>query len=221
MSKRLFAMLLLLAVSTLLWADDEKSVFASSDVNEMTFTFDDEHEFYQYSKTTAGRGYYKFKPKDPQALLYLFYNFDDPYWKSSNPGYAVRRGSNAKPEEYPTTVGFQEGADESNCLVMQTASTGALGSMVKIYIDAGCLFNGEFDEAEFVKSRSAARQSTKFGTPCLLKPLSMTVDIKYVPGQDYWDEDKNVLEGVVDEPDAYIVLFRNDMEGGMLDATNV
>lgn len=188
---------------------------------EFSFDFNDEFEYYQYSKTKMGVGYFKFKPQDPRAISSLFYNPDDPYWKNGNPGFAMSRGTNATPEQYPTTVGFGAGPDGSNCLLMQTLSTGGLGAMARIYIAAGSLFNGEFDPAKALKSRSAARLATQFGTPIDRKPLSMTVDMKYIPGPNYWDEDKHVLPGIVDEPDAYIVFFRNDVPGGMLDGTNV
>lgn len=188
---------------------------------EFSFDFNDEHEFYQYSKTKTGVGYYKFKPQDSRALASLFYNPDDPYWKNGNPGFAMSRGTNSTPDMYPTTVGFGEGPDGSNCALLQTLSTGGLGAMARIYIAAGSLFNGEFDPAKALKSRSAARLATQFGTPIDRKPLSMTVDLKYVPGPNYWDEDKHVLSGILDEPDAYVVFFRNDVPGGLLDGTNV
>ena len=188
---------------------------------EFSFDFNDEFEYYQYSKTKMGVGYFKFKPQDPRAISSLFYNPDDPYWKNGNPGFAMSRGTNATPEQYPTTVGFGAGPDGSNCLLMQTLSTGGLGAMARIYIAAGSLFNGEFDPAKAMKSRSSARLATQFGTPIDRKPLSMTVDMKYIPGPNYWDEDKHVLPGIVDEPDAYVVFFRNDVPGGMLDGTNV
>ena len=188
---------------------------------EFAFDFNTEHEFYQYSKTKKGVGYYKFKPQDPRAQASMFYNPDDPYWKNGNPGFAMSRGTNATPDQYPTTVGFGAGPDGSNCLLLQTLSTGGLGAMAKIYIAAGSLFNGEFDPSKAMKSRSAARLATQFGTPVDHKPLSMTVDMKYVPGPIYWDEDKHELAGIVDEPDAYVVFFRNDVPGGRLDGTNV
>lgn len=188
---------------------------------EFGFDFNEEYEYYQYSKTKMGVGYFKFKPQDPRAQASLFYNPDDPYWKNGNPGFAMSRGTNATPEQYPTTVGFSAGPDGSDCALLQTLSTGGLGAMAKIYIAAGSLFNGEFDPAKALKSRSAARLATQFGTPVDHKPLSMTVDLKYVPGPDYWDENKNVLPGIVDEPDAYVVFFRNDVPGGKLDGTNV
>ena len=188
---------------------------------EFAFDFNEDFEYYQYSRTKAGVGYFKFKPQDSRAISSLFYNPDDPYWKNGNPGFAISRGTNSTPDMYPTTVGFNAGPDGSSCLLLQTVSTGPFGRRAKIYIAAGSLFNGNFDPAKAMKSRDDARLATQFGTPIDRKPLSMTLDMKYVPGLSYCDQDENALPGIVDEPDAYVVFFRNDVPGGMLDGTNV
>ena len=191
------------------------------------FTFDfsgmkDDMGNYDMHKPIVGEPgtYYLFKPSDKRAIESLFYNPKDPYWKNGNPGFALSRSS-AKPEKYPTFVGINEGPDGSDCVIMQTSSTGNMGAMANIYIAAGSLFNGSFDAEMALSSRTSARLATRFGTPFDRKPLSMTLDMKYVPGPNYWDEDKNVLAGIVDEPDAYVVFFRNNVPGGMLDGTNV
>jgi hypothetical protein len=189
-------------------------------ISTSTFTFDfneGSHDLHLSAKGDPGN-YYKFKPTDPQAIASLFRNPDDPYWKNGNPGFAISRSS-ATPDQYPTTVAFGAGPDGSDCVLMQTVSTGGIGAMAKIYIAAGSLFDGEFNAQKAMKSRSAARTATQFGVPFDRKPISMTVDMKYIPGPAYWNEDKVVQPAIVDEPDAYLVFYRND--GGLLDGYNV
>ena len=189
-------------------------------MSTLEFSFDfNEGSYVMHTSTKGDPGnYYRFLPTDERAIASLFRNPDDPYWKNGNPGFAISR-SNALPEEYPTTVAFGEGPDGSDCVLMQTVSTGGIGAMAKIYIASGSLFDGEFNAQRAMKSRSAARTATRFGIPFDRKPLYMTVDMKYIPGAIYWDEDKNVQSHIVDEPDAYMVLYRNDV--GLLDGTNV
>ena len=189
-------------------------------ISTSTFTFDFNEGSYDFHLSAKGDpgNYYKFKPTDPQAIASLFRNPDDPYWKNGNPGFAISRSS-ATPDQYPTTVAFGAGPDGSDCVLMQTVSTGGIGAMAKIYIAAGSLFDGEFNAQKAMKSRSAARTATQFGVPFDRKPISMTVDMKYIPGPAYWNEDKVVQPAIVDEPDAYIVFYRND--GGLLDGYNV
>lgn len=187
-----------------------------------SFSFDfNEGSYVMHSPMKGSPGtYYMFKPTDPKAIESLFYNPDDPYWKNGNPGFALSRSA-ARSDEYPTTMAFGAGPDGSDCLLMHTVSTGGIGAMARIYIASGSLFTGAFDAQKAMKSRSAARLATRFGVPFDHKPVSMTLDMKYVPGPNYWDEDKNVIPGIVDEPDAYVVFYRNNVDGGMLDGYDV
>lgn len=202
------------------WSKEYTVSMVHRPITYSTFSFDFNEG--SYVLHTSGRGdpgnYYRFKPTDPQAIASLFYNPDDPYWKNGNPGFALSRSS-ATPAQYPTTVAFGAGPDGSDCVLMQTVSTGGIGAMAKIYIASGSLFDGEFDAQKAMKSRSAARLATQFGVPFDRKPTSMTVDMKYIPGPTYWNEDKVVQPTIIDEPDAYLVMYRNDE--GLLDGYNV
>lgn len=163
--------------------------------------------------------YYLFRPTEENAKNTVFSGYQ--YWSNGNAGFALSRSS-APIEDYPTTAAIGAGPDGSDCIMMQTSSTGGLGRMARIYIAAGSLFCGSFDPQSAMRSRDAARTATRFGVPFAYKPLRMTVDMKYEPGPDYWNADKVVQPNIVDEPDAYIVLFRNDAgESGMLDGTDV
>lgn len=165
--------------------------------------------------------YYVWKATDPNAVNGLF--LGDPEWKNGNPGYALSKSS-APADQYPTSPVFGGGPDGSDCIKLETMTTGSLGAMAKIYIAAGSLFNGSFDPRSALKSRSAAKEATRFGTPFSHKPTRFSVDMRYEPAPNYWDEDKNVHPEIIDEPDAYCVIYRNvDDEGNpfILDGNNV
>lgn len=165
--------------------------------------------------------YYVWGVTDQNALNGLF--LGDPEWKNGNPGYALSKSSSPA-DMYPTSPVFGGSPDGSDCIKLETMTTGSLGAMAKIYIAAGSLFNGSFDPKSALKSRAAAKSATRFGTPFCHKPVRFSVDMRYEPASDYWDEDKNVHPELIDEPDAYCVIYRNvDDEGNafILDGNNV
>lgn len=165
--------------------------------------------------------YYVWGITDENALNGLF--LGDPEWKNGNPGYALSKSS-APADQYPTSPVFGGGPDGSDCIKLETMTTGSLGAMARIYIAAGSLFNGSFDPKSALKSRAAAKEATRFGTPFSHKPVRFSVDMRYEPAPSYWDEDKNVHPEIFDEPDAYCVIYCNvDDEGKafILDGNNV
>ncbi len=165
--------------------------------------------------------YYVWNVLEESAKNGLF--LGDPEWKNGNPGYALSKSSTPS-ASYPTSPAFGEGPDGSDCVKLETMSTGSMGAMAKIYIAAGSLFNGTFDPKSALKSRQAAKEATRIGAPFCHKPLRFSVDLKYIPGPEYWDEDKKVLTDILDEPDAYLVFYRNEDENGnkiVLDGNSV
>lgn len=175
---------------------------------DMTFDFNEGSYFLRKMNKA---NFYVWEVLDENARKSLF--LGDPEWKNGNPGYALSKSS-AAPTAYPTSPLFGEGPDGSDCVKLETMTTGSLGAMAKIYIAAGSLFVGSFDPQKAMKSRTAAKEATSFGRPFDHKPLRMYVDLKYLPSSPFCDEDKNPIAGVVDEPDAYVVVYKNTDENG-------
>lgn len=185
---------------------------------DMFFDFNDGSYFTRKSNKAE---YYVWGVEDQNALNSLF--LGDPEWKNGNPGYALSKSS-APSDAYPTSPAFGAGPDGSDCIKLETMTTGSLGAMAKIYIAAGSLFCGSFDPKSALKSRAAAKTATRFGNPFNHKPLRFSVDLRYEPAPDFWDQDKNVMPEITDEPDAYLVVYRNVNDEGeaiMLDGNDV
>ncbi len=139
--------------------------------------------------------------------------FPDGEWKNGNPGFKISRSS-AKPLEYPSTPVSGGGPDGSDCVKLETCDTGPFGRMVKMRIASGSMFNGVFDVSNAITD---ALKATQFGSPFTHKPVQMTVWLRYERGDDYWNKEGQSLTGVWDEPDAYVVLYRNeDADGGRI-----
>ena len=136
--------------------------------------------------------------------------FTDGVWKNGNPGFKISR-STAKPMEYPSTPAIGQGPDGSDCLKLETCDTGPFGKLVKMLIASGSMFNGVFDVGNAITD---ALKATQFGSPFTHKPVQMRVWLRYERGEVYWDKEGNPIEGVMDEPDAYAVLYRNEDEYG-------
>ena len=136
--------------------------------------------------------------------------FTDGTWKNGNPGFKISKSS-AQPMDYPSTPAVGGGPDGSDCLKLETCDTGPFGKMVKMLIASGSMFNGVFDVSNAIKD---ALKATQFGSPFKHKPIQMRVWLRYEPGEVYWDKEGQPIGGVVDEPDAYAVLYRNEDEQG-------
>ena len=146
--------------------------------------------------------------------------FTDGQWKNGNPGFKISKSS-AKPLEYPSTPVANGGPDGSACIKLETCDTGPFGRMVNMRIASGSLFNGIFDVGNALTD---ALKATQFGTPYLHKPVMLRAWLSYEPGSVFQDRDGNPVEGVIDEPDVYVVFYRNeDAEGNkvQLDGNDV
>ena len=131
-------------------------------------------------------------------------------WKNGNPGFKMSRSS-AKPMEYPSTPVVGGGPDGSACVKLETCDTGPFGRMVNMRIASGSMFNGDFNVE---KALTDALAATLFGTPFTHKPLRLRAWLRYEAGSVYQDKKGNPVDGVVDEPDVYVVLYRNEDESG-------
>lgn len=146
--------------------------------------------------------------------------FTDGQWKNGNPGFKISKSS-AKPLEYPSTPVANGGPDGSACIKLETCDTGPFGKMVNMRIASGSLFNGIFDVGNALTD---ALKATQFGTPYLHKPVMLRAWLSYEPGSVFQERNGNPVEGVIDEPDVYVVFYRNeDAEGNkvQLDGNDV
>ncbi len=175
---------------------------------DMHFTFED------YALDSSGK-YYVWNADGNAAAV-----FTDGQWKNGNPGFRLSMSS-AQPLEYPSVPVAGGGPDGSDCVKLETKDTGAFGRMVNMRIASGSLFNGEFDVGSALSNALAA---TRFGSPFRYIPRVMQCWVKWVPGDTFQDRYGNTVEGVVDEPDFYVVVYRNTDEDGnqvMLDGDDV
>ena len=153
---------------------------------------------------------------DPSGKFYMWSApdvFTDGVWKNGNPGFKISKSS-AKPMEYPSTPVAGGGPDGSACLKLETCDTGPFGKLAGMRIASGSMFNGVFDVSNAIKN---ALKATQFGSPFVHKPVQMRVWLRYERAEDYWNKAGQTMEGVWDEPDAYVVLYRNeDAEGNKI-----
>lgn len=160
---------------------------------------------------------------EPQGKYYIWSApeiFTDGTWKNGNPGFKISKSS-AKPMDYPSTPVRGGGPDGTDCLKLETCDTGPFGRIVGMLIASGSMFNGVFDVSNAITD---ALRATQFGSPFKHKPIQMRVWLRYERGDVYWNSDGNSMEDVLDEPDAYVVLYRNeDAQGGrvQLDGNDV
>ncbi len=181
-----------------------------SDADELVLTFDfnGNYALCDPTKTDDDQNvYYVWTETDETSVAELF--LGDP-WQNGNPGFRLCMSS-AKPMEYPTIPVVGGGPDGSDCVKMETKDAGPFGRMVSMLIASGSMFNGDFDVTNALKD---ARKATLFGLPFKHKPVNFKVWMKCQMGSDFWDKKGNTIEGVVDEPDAYVVVYRNQDEQG-------
>ena len=206
-------------------------------LNGTSIDFSDEqaHRFRVVSEDKAWSRIYSVSVKHrPEASAYLseefdnyaldskgkYYIWDAPSifidetgnstWKNGNPGYAMSKSS-ALPMDYPSTPVADGGPDGSPCVKLETCDTGPFGKMANMRLASGSMFNGIFDVGNAIKDPLGA---TQFGSPFTFKPEILRIWLRYEPGSVYQDRDGKAIDGVIDEPDVYVVLFRNeDAEG--------
>ena len=131
-------------------------------------------------------------------------------WKNGNPGFKISKSS-AKPMDYPSTPLAGGGPDGSACVKLETCDTGPFGKMVNMRLASGSMFNGFFDVGSAL---SNALKATLMGQPFVHKPEQLRLWLRYEPGSTFQDRDGNAVSGVVDEPDVYVVVYRNEDENG-------
>ena len=160
---------------------------------------------------------------DPSGKYYIWEApdvFTDGQWKNGNPGFKISK-STAKPMDYPSTPVAGGGPDGSDCVKLETCDTGPFGRMVNMRLASGSMFNGIFDVGNALTD---ALKATQFGTPYQHKPVMLRAWLRFEAGSVFQDRDGSTIEGVVDEPDVYIVFYRNeDAEGNrvQLDGNDV
>ena len=139
--------------------------------------------------------------------------FTDGMWKNGNPGYKLSKSS-ATPFEYPSVPMIGQGPDGSSCVKLETCDTGAFGRIVKMLFASGSMFNGIFDVTNAMKNADEALKATQFGSPFKHKPVRITAWLRFEKGGTFQDRLGNPIPGVVDEPDMYMVYYRNQDEDG-------
>lgn len=136
--------------------------------------------------------------------------FTDGQWKNGNPGFKISKSS-AQPMDYPSTPAIGAGPDGNDCVKLETCDTGPFGRMVNMRLASGSMFNGVFDVGNALTN---ALKATQFGSPFTHKPVQLRVWLRTETGTTFQNREGNPVAGIVDEPDAYIVFYRNeDAEG--------
>lgn len=130
-------------------------------------------------------------------------------WATGNSGFKLT-GMKADPENYPTAP-YHDEERGKQVVKLRTCGTGAFGSMMKMPIAAGNLFVGTFDASYALRD---AMQATCFGLPFRKKPIRFSGDYKFTPGEKFTDRAGKVVEGRVDVPDLYAVVYRNQDASG-------
>lgn len=129
-------------------------------------------------------------------------------WASGNEGYMIACPNTAA-TDYPT-VPDEHGVD-GYCIRLTTRSTGSWGRTFKKPIAAGNFFLGAFDSKYALTN---TLKTTLMGIPYTKEPVKVTGYYKYSPGEVFTDKDSNPVEGRIDEPSIYAVLYLNHDEQG-------
>ena len=137
------------------------------------------------------------------------YNDKLTIWATGNPGYKLSKSS-AKWYQYHT-VPCDSPSVSGHAVKLTTQDTRPFGNLVNMRIAAGNLFIGTFDVSNALTDAMAA---TRFGLPFNKKPIVFEGYYQYQPGPEFWDRAGNPIEGKIDNPDLYAVLYRNTDENG-------
>ena len=182
--------------------------------------FDDEPDYSRFSMLYTfngnydldkSRSYYEWTETDP--LLLPLFQTGDAVWRNGNPGYKLSKSS-APADDYPTIAAKTAGPDGSDCVKLETKSTGSFGAMVGMANAAGSLFNGVFDVTNALKN---ARLATKFGVPFRYLPVKIEADLRMENMGEISDAEGTFM----DEPDLYCVLYDNCGGTYMLNGNDV
>lgn len=151
---------------------------------------------------------------DPDKKYYQWYENGDEgksyVWASGNPGFRLSKGS-AKWDEYPTAP-CDSPSVSGHSVKLVTRSTGAFGKLMKMPIAAGNLYIGTFDISNALQDPMAA---TRFGLPFTKKPLKFEGYYQFTRGEIFTGPDGNPIEGRLDAPDIYAVLYENTDANGL------
>ena len=144
---------------------------------------------------------------------YLWYYMSDNgsverIWASGNEGYMIACPNTAA-TDYPTVP--DENGVEGYCIKLTTRSTGSWGRTFKKPIAAGNFFLGAFDSQY---SLTNTLKTTLMGIPYTKEPVKVTGYYKFSPGEVFTDKDSQPVEGRIDEPSIYSVLYLNHDEQG-------
>lgn len=129
-------------------------------------------------------------------------------WASGNEGYMIAC-PNTPAMNYPT-VPDENGVD-GYCIRLTTSSTGSWGKTFKKPIAAGNFYLGAFD-SQYALTNTL--KTTLMGIPYTREPVKVTGYYKFSPGEVFTDKDSNPVEGRIDEPSIYSVLYLNHDEQG-------
>lgn len=146
---------------------------------------------------------------DPTGKYYVWDGpdfFNDGTWKNGNPGFKICKSS-ALPMDYPTAPAIGAGPDGSDCVKLETCDTGPFGRMANMRIAAGSMFNGIFDVSNALTNPLKA---TLLGSPFTHKPMQLRIWLRYERGLVFQDRNGVVVNDVLDEPDIYLVFYRNE-----------
>lgn len=172
------------------------------ELREKTVTVSDtlHYDFERFALDETFHKFYEWQELNPDSTLYRC-------WATGNPGYKLAVSS-ARPEAYPTVPvpGLSGHAVE-----LTTRATGKFGEMVKMRLAAGNLFLGVFDVQWALKD---AMQATCFGLPFTKRPVRLQGVYQFSRGEVFQDRAGNPVEGKLDLPDIYGVMYRNhDAQG--------
>lgn len=172
-----------------------------------------------YTVTCATSGmsqHFHFEHSEINAGYYVFYELSEDgskqyIWATGNPGY-VFLTSSKDPDDYPTS--HYANGRTGKAIKLETRKTNWVGSMAKVYIVPGNLYNGDFVVAQAMLDPLKA---THFGTPCDFIPTELTGYYKYAAGEPFLDEKGKAVEGKKDKPHIYAIVFETDDQVKYLD----
>lgn len=160
---------------------------------------------------------------DPTGKYFTFFendSEDEPImtWATGNPGF-VMTGQGKTPSDFPTAPVFADNSEmsrQAEYIRLVTRSTGFFGSLVKMRIAAGNIFQGEFDLGI---ATSNPRGATKFGEPYRYKPTKLKGSFRFKAGETYTDENGKEIAGKKDLFSIYALFFETDEKVSYIDGT--
>lgn len=160
---------------------------------------------------------------DPTGKYFTFFendSEDEPImtWATGNPGF-VMTSQGKTPSDFPTAPVFADNSEmsrQAEYIRLVTRSTGFFGSLVKMRIAAGNIFQGEFDLGI---ATSNPRGATKFGEPYRYKPTKLKGSFRFKAGETYTDENGKEIAGKKDLFSIYALFFETDEKVNYIDGT--